>query len=114
MGYLQDNLPYGVSIADCPDLYPYELVVAWVVNDPFTAPSIVDRIGLLVKGVLPDVEDWQFSVIKSRENRVKLRFKDEGSRTLARNKLAVNGEFEFYINQLVDQNPPDQATRGIA
>jgi len=114
MGYLQDNLPYGVSVADCPDLYQYALVVSWVVNDPFTAPTIVDRIGLLVKEVLPDVEDWQFSVIKKRQDRVKLRFKDEGSRTLARNKLTVNGESEYYITQLVDQNPPDRATRGIA
>ena len=114
MGYLQDNLPYGVSVADCPGLYQYALVVEWVVNDPFTSPKIVDRIGLLVKGVLPDVEDWQFSVIKERENGVKLRFKDEGSRILARNKLAVNGEFEYYITKLVDLNPPDRATRGIA
>jgi hypothetical protein len=114
MGYLQDNLPYGVSVGDCPELYPYALAVKWLVNDPFTAPSIVDRVGLLVKEVLPDVEDWQFSVIKSRQDRVKLRFKDEGSRTLARNKLAVNGEFEFHITQLVDLNPPDRATRGIA
>ena len=114
MGYLQDNLAYGQSVADCPDLYQYALVVEWVVLDPYTAPSIVDRIGLLVKEVLPDVEDWQFSVIKGRENRVKLRFKDEAARTKARNKLGADPQFEFYVRQLVDQNPPDRATRGIA
>ena len=114
MGYLQDNLAYGQTVADCPDLYPYALVVEWVPLDPYTAPPLVDQIGLLVKSVLPDVEDWQYSVIKERENRAKFRFKDEASRTKARNKLAADPQFEFYVRQLVDQNPPDRATRGIA
>jgi len=54
MGYLTDNTPPRTNVADCLVLYIYGLRV---IPGYYTA----DELGLMVKEVLPDVEDWQFS-----------------------------------------------------
>ncbi len=115
MGYLGDNTTIGAygRIGDCPDLYPYALVVRWVVSDRFFSPKPIHQVTLAVKEVLPDVEDWQCSVIRPRENRAKLRFKDEATRTVARNKLALLTSGPISIRDLVDLNPPDLVQRGL-
>lgn len=114
MGYFTDNVTPGAygSIGDCPDLYQYALVVRWFVNDPFFYPRPIHQITEAVKEVLPDVEDWQCSVVKERENRVKLRFKDEATRTTARNKLATIITGPIRVIDLQDLNPPDRAQAG--
>ncbi len=115
MGYLTDNTsigPYG-RYADCPDLYPYELVVVWQLNDKFTYPNGADTMGLAVKEVVPDVEDWQYSVVRGYENRVKFRFKDEATRTLAKTKLTNYDIGAIVVIKLVELNPPDRVRRGI-
>jgi len=101
-------------VADCPDLYPYALVVEWVAVDPFTYPPIPDALGAMVKEVVPDTEDWQFSVLRERENRVKFRFRDAAKRDTARAKIEASGDFAFYPRQIASLNPPDRAQRGIA
>jgi len=54
VGYLKDNTPPGKYWVICPEIYPYRLIVR-----PKFAKD--DALCLIVKGVLPDVEDWQFS-----------------------------------------------------
>lgn len=110
MGYLADNLSPGRSVADCPGLYPYELVVEWIVNDRFFVPGPVEQLASAIRAVLPDVEVWQRSVV--RPTRAKFRFRTEGERTLGRNALSSVGP-SIFVTQIVDQNPPDQMTRGI-
>ena len=116
MGYLTDNTTvsrYG-TIGDCPDLYPYALVVQWVVNDPYFYPDSIHQLLFAIQEVLPDVEDWQLSVYVKRENRAKLRFKDEATRTTARTKLAAVVSGPTRVFNLVNLNPPDRAQAGVA
>lgn len=120
MGYLTDNttvdLYYG-RVADCPALYPFVLIVQWVVNDPFFIPNVIEIITLKVKEVLPDVEDWQCSVIRAHRKRpyIKLRFKDTTTRQTATNALAIPTlDPSIRVTTLTFQDPPDLATRGIA
>ena len=115
MGYLADNLPPGRSVADCPDLYPYELVVEWLVNDPFFSPSPIEQLAGAIREVLPDVEVWQRSVVRPDETRAKFRFRTEGERTTARDRISGYGAVgpSIFVSRVVEQNPPDQATRGI-
>jgi len=116
MGYLTDNTTIGAygRIGDCPDLYPYALVVRWNVNDRFHAPKPIQQVMFEVKDVLPDVEDWQCSVLRPRENRAKLRFKDAATRLVARNKLSLLVGGPISIRDLVDLDPPDRVQRGLA
>jgi hypothetical protein len=81
MGYLTDNLAVGQNTADCPELYPYAMVIDYYLRDKFTAPSAPDQLGAAMKEKLPDVEVWQYSVVKP--NRVIFRFKDEPTRDTA-------------------------------
>lgn len=113
MGYLTDNVPAGRSVADCPDLYPYAFVVEWIVNDPFFHPSPVEQLAGAIRDVLPDVEVWQRSVVRSGESRAKFRFRSEGERLIARNAL-VSVDPSVFVTGITEQNPPDRATRGIA
>ncbi len=112
MDYLADNLSPGRSVADCPDLYPYELVVEWIANDRFFHPGPVDQLALAIREVLPDVEVWQRSVVRPDEARAKFRFRTEGERALGRNALSSVGP-SIFVTRIVDQNPPDQVVRGI-
>lgn len=112
MGYLADNLPAGRSVALCPDLYPYELVVTWIVNDPFFSPGPVEQLALAITAALPDVEVWQRSVVRPRESRVKFRFRSADERTTAANALSAVDPSIFVV-QLVEQNPPDRVVRGL-
>jgi hypothetical protein len=54
MGYLNDNTPDSRFWVICPDIYPYRIIV-----DPGFASNL--ELSTIVKDVLPDVEDWQFS-----------------------------------------------------
>ena len=54
MGYLTDNTPDGRFWVFCPDIYPYRIIV-----EPGFASNI--QLSTIVKDVIPDVEDWQFS-----------------------------------------------------
>lgn len=115
MGYLTDNTTIGRygRIGDCPALYPYELVVQWAENDPFFYPKAVDQLGLAIKEVLPDVEDWQYSVVRVSENRMKLRFKDEAARSTARTKLELLTVGAIRVVNIVELDPPDLVRRGV-
>ena len=112
MGYLYDNIPVGGSVADCPDLYPYELVVSWIRNDPFFHPGPVEQLALAIRAALPDVEVWQRSVVRPRENRVKFRFRSADERTVGANALS-SVDPSVYVVQTVEQNPPDRTARGL-
>lgn len=115
MGYLDDNVPIGVRTADCPELYPYALVVTWIDKDPFGFPQPNDLIALAIKEVLPDVQDWQWSVdTKPQLRRAKFRFKDAGTRTIAKNKIEAGVDTSVQITQVVLLNPPDRPVRGVA
>ena len=110
MGYLYDNLPFGRKFADCPALYEYALIVEYEQRDLFMYPPPDDKLGLIIKEVLPDVEDWQFSVI--RAGRVKFRFHDTGQRETARVRLLGDVGSEIRVTDILYQNPPDQLDRG--
>jgi len=112
VGYLSDNLAPGRSVADCPELYPYAMVVEYSRNDPFFAPGPVDQLSLAIREALPDVEVWQRSIVRPDENRVKFRFRSEGERTQGSNAL-TSVDPSISIRRIVFQNPPDRARRGI-
>lgn len=121
MGYLIDNTtitqqPFYGRVADCPALYQYALIVEWVVNDRFFIPNALHTIIGKVREVLPDVEDWQCSVLRPQRRRpyIKLRFKDTATRTVASNALAVPSDPSVRVTTLTIQDPPDLANRGIA
>lgn len=54
MGYLRDNIRPRRFYAECEEIYPYRIII-----NPGFASDVELR--TLVKDVLPDVEDWQFS-----------------------------------------------------
>ena len=115
MGYLSDNVPIGIRTADCPDLYEYALVVEWIDNDKFGFPQPNDLIKLAVLEVLPDVEVWQVSVdTKPGLRRVKLRFRNAGERTTARNRIETGIDVSVQITEIEELNPPDLPVRGVA
>jgi hypothetical protein len=116
MGYLTDNVSIRSGVAECPLLYPYEMIVEYALNDPFHAPNAVDVMGLAIREVLPDVEEWQLSVMRRDEKRVKYRFRTESQRNQASNAITAMGftPGPVAIKQVVFQNAPDRATRGIA
>jgi len=113
LGYLTDNLPQsppGKPIVQCPDLYPYALVVEWEKADPYMALQPEDALALAIRGVLPDVEDWQVSVIRKDKDRkkghVKFRFHTQAHRTLAQGALPDAG-VELVLRSVTLVNPPD-------
>ena len=115
MGYLTDNVPIGQTWADCPELYPYALVVEWIDGDKFGSPKANDVIKLAVLASLPDVEDWQTSVdTRPGLRRIKLRFKNAGTRTTARNKIESDIDSSVFVTNVVELNPPDLPVRGVA
>ena len=59
MGYLTDNIPPTVFGAVCEDLYIYRVII-----DPRFASD--RELQQLVKEVIPDVEEWQFSGRRTR------------------------------------------------
>jgi len=104
MGYLFDNYPFGTKAVECPVLYPYGMEVEWEARDKFVAPNLVDLIGLAIKKAIPDVEEWQWSVIKG--NRIIFRFRDIARRMDGYNGLATVG-LEVAIRRIIFWNPPD-------
>lgn len=113
MGYLTDNIGNN-KIAECPALYTFEMIVEWGVNDPFAAPSAADQLSAEVKSILPDVEDWQLSVLRGDQRRLKYRFHTDAHRNQASNALLALPPGAIFIKQIRFQNAPDRATRGIA
>lgn len=109
MGYLYDHLTWGQSTADCPALYVYGMVVEYALKDPFMYPKPDDALGLRIKEFLPDVEDWQFSVIRS--GTVTFRFHRTADRDTAKNALSGIRP-EIRITRIAYLNPPDQVDRG--
>jgi hypothetical protein len=90
------------------------MIVEWGINDPFTAPRPIDQLSAKVKEVLPDVEDWQLSVLRADDNRAKYRFRTESARNQVSNTLLAMLPGAVFIKQIRFQNAPDRATRGIA
>ena len=111
MGYLTDNISIRSGGAICTDLYPFAMIVRYALNDPFTAPNAVDTMSLAIKEVIPDVEEWQVSVL--RDDRVKFRFHTEAQRNQASNALNTI-DVEIQVKKIAFQNPPDSTARGIA
>lgn len=120
MGYLSDHLrATGKNWADCPELYPYAMVVRYVMRDPWMYPNPDDAIALAIKVQLPDVENWQQSVIRPDGNRrhyeglreIKLRFYTEADRNIAKDALLSVG-YEIFIREVTFMNPPDLVDRG--
>lgn len=54
MGYLTDSTPVGRNHVVCQDLYSFRILV-----EPGFASN--QELQLLVKDVIPDIEEWQFS-----------------------------------------------------
>lgn len=54
MGYLTDNTPPTRNWVICQELYPFRIVI-----EPGFATDV--ELQLLVKDVVPDVEEWQYS-----------------------------------------------------
>ena len=115
MGYLTDNLSVR-GTGDCPALYPFEMIVEWKLNDQFTAPNAIAQMSIAIKLAIPDVEEWQLSVYKRREQRAKYRFRTEAERDLAVNALSgpIFQVGPVYVTKIATQNAPDQMTRGVA
>lgn len=114
MGYLFDNYPFGTVAVECPPLYPYGMSVEWQQRDPYVFIKPEDLIGLTIKDALPDVEDWQFSVIRPQRQfnrpptygRIVFRFRTTGHRLLGYNGLASVGP-EIMFRRIIFLNPPD-------
>lgn len=104
MGYLFNNYPFGTTGIECPVLYPYGMEVEWEARDKFVAPKAIDLIGLAIQAAIPDVEEWQWSVIKG--NRIIFRFRDISRRMDGYNGLATVG-LEVAIRRIIFRNPPD-------
>ena len=81
MGYLFDNVEFGQATVECPPLYTFALTVRFARLDRFMPYDPADVITAVVKDRLPDVEDWQLSVL--REDSIKLRFRTASMRALA-------------------------------
>ena len=87
------------------------MVVEWALNDPFHGNGAVNTMSFAIQEVIPDVEEWQVSVLKG--NRVKYRFHTEAQRNQASNALSFIDP-AVQVKQIVFQNPPDSIARGIA
>lgn len=97
MGYLSTNLPFGRNIAECPEFYIYAMYVYFKRRDKFSADSPVTILSKTILDVLPDVEDWQPSVI--RRDHVVFRFHDPAQRQLAFNALMASTPVELAIER---------------
>jgi hypothetical protein len=105
LGYLSDWLDARKqNWADCPEAYPYAMVIEYVLRDKYMYPKPDDAIALAVKERLPDIEDWQQSVI--RTGRLKLRFHRTTDRDTARDALS-DVPIEIAITNVTYMNPPD-------
>ena len=115
MGYLAQNTPPTRHWAICEDLYPLRLTIV----PKFSSD---DGLAFIIKDVLPDVEDWQFSgrrfrllspfqqpnplpstayainsrKMRPREEFVVFAFHDLDQRTAVTNRLTALG-FQFSL-----------------
>ncbi len=96
MGYLQDNLPQRkVQNVDCSALYPLLLKVKHraLPQERWAGDSDL-KTSLIVKDIVPDVEDWQYSGRKRGFDN--FRFHIPSQRTAAAERLKFFG-FETTI-----------------
>ena len=100
MGYLDDKLPQRKEqIVECPKLYVLVLRVRRR-NEyhAMIAGETEDSIGVIIKSVVPDPEDWQFAGSFGTDF-VEFRFHMASQRERARQELIFNG----YYTELRDE-----------
>ena len=99
MGYLSDNLPpRREQIVECPALY--KLILRVRHRPPYFAQIAAETdltISLIVKSVVPDVEDWQYS--GRRKGFDEFRFHIPSQRARAREELRFKG----YYTEIFDE-----------
>lgn len=93
MGYLIDNLPPRKDqIVECPKLY--KLILKVKHRSKFfamIAAETDDTIGKIIRSVVPDPEDWQYS--GRRKGFVEFRFHIPSQRSRAREELRFKGYY---------------------
>lgn len=99
MGYLADNLPQRKDqFVECQKLY--KLILKVKHRSKFyalIAGETDDTIAAIVRGVVPDIEDWQFA--GRRHGFVEFRFHVPSQRSRAREELRFKG----YYTELKDE-----------
>jgi hypothetical protein len=101
VGYLLDNLPPKKDqIVECPKLYTLVLKVKHR-SDYFAmiAGETDDTIGKIIRSVVPDPEDWQYS--GRYRGFVDFRFHIPGQRSRAQEELRFKG----YYTETKDELP---------
>lgn len=98
MGYLSDNLPFGRGIADCPSFYIYAMFIYFTRRDKYAADAPQSILAKTILAVLPDVEDWQVSII--RNDHVVFRFHDPAQRQLASNAVINTTPVELAVSKV--------------
>jgi hypothetical protein len=100
MGYLSDNLPQRKEqIVECPKLYTLVLRVRR--RSPFhamIAGETEDSIGKIIRGVVPDPEDWQFGGSFGTDF-AEFRFHLTNQRERARQELLFKGYYTELVNE---------------
>ena len=112
MGYLSDNLPDPWNqIGECPELYKLLLRVRHrSAPHALSAAETDDTIGKIIRTVVPDSEDWQFSggrgpsvggrsFAGALKGFVEFRFHNDSHRSRAIEELRFNG----YYTETVDE-----------
>lgn len=98
MGYLYDNLPFGRDIAECPAFYIYAMFIYFERADRFAADKPKTILAQTIQRVLPDVEDWQVSVV--REDHVVFRFHDPAQRQQALDAVLSSTPVELVVQKV--------------
>ena len=89
MGYLTDNLPERTHVVGCADLYTLGLVVEQPNIDPFGFEDHEDTLALIIREVVPDPEDFQFS--GAIDKQAFFEFHNTGQRAAAQSLLQARG-----------------------
>lgn len=98
MGFLYDNLPFGRDIAECPAFYIYAMFIYFERADKFAADKPQTILAQTIQRVLPDVEDWQVSVI--HEDHVVFRFHDPVQRQQALDAVLTSTPVELFVQKV--------------
>ena len=102
MGYLNDNLPARAPhIVECPKLYTLVLRVRHRPKfQALIAAETDDTIGKIIRGVVPDPEDWQYAGrLGAPPGFVEFRFHVESQRERARQELQFKGYYTETLNE---------------
>jgi hypothetical protein len=93
MGYLNDNLPQRKDqVVECPKLYTLVLRVKhrdYV--DAIAADERDDTIGAIIRGVVPDITDWQYQ--GRRNGFVEFGFHVQSQLARAQEEFTFNGYY---------------------